>query len=679
MIESDNASTGIGKKLAIMKSRLGRNFDDGLTSFAKMGARYWKNLQTSLKMSYINTSMFTTKDNENFDPHLGDAAFQNALIGGVGAYIEFCNGVVSEYYKEVEKKKNDEDLAHEYPDKLLNNIDKSMGSYRYTKLVQRDSLYQVNPDVESRAIRYDNVQYQETGQVKWSGDAKGLPVHPEAKELIFRQLDMLWYGVDLIRGMDIEEQNERIVEGLAPNTNSGYPFFQTQTKDNIGKMFWGWLEKYCPAVFNKHKDVGYGQDTDRKYLLWVDLIFDALSDCSRRKWYEPSINFYRTQLDKVRAVFGGTILFKALGALIHAAKSLGYTKEAAEKFNEPISKHWDKQLVKYGNLPIVAQLDWDIMFRDIVERMPKIHNGILQPFTSAQLNNLFGFKSDKELLVDVIGEDLKAYDTSVIREDLEFLTSHPKWGFIMQYLLDWMEYSEVWCGDLRIFDIFFKSGHPWTSDVGSFNHINMAFVIRDYIRKTQPCELIAFTVLSDDSLFWWHGFSMKLAVECLANYGYEIKQSQSFVYSRDKVIAFLKVLVGYVHDKNNIIFVGDYQSRYAKLAHSEREIEQDEVKREKYKADVNGIYEITGDIELDSFLSKLASFGSEGSAVVMEILRIVKDTALGRQAIKAIMSLRGEDLYNLYRSDVLFGFRPNWLAGLPVQGLLNRRLLPENS
>jgi hypothetical protein len=679
MLDSREAATGIGKKLAIMKSRLGRNFDDGLTSFAKMGAVYWKKLLTSMRMSYISTSLYTTKDQENFDPHLGDENFQHSVIGGVGAYIEVVSGVTSDYYREVAKRKEGEDLAHEYPEKILNTIEKAMGDYRYTKLVQRDALYQVNPDIESRAIRYDDIEYQGSdSRIKWIGKAKGLPVHPEAKDLIFRLLDMLWDGVSIIRDMSIEDQSEKIIEGLAPNTNSGYPFFTTQSKDNIGKMFWRWLEIFCPLIYKKHKAVITSGESVQ-YYLWVDLIFDALSDCAKRKWYEPSINFYRTQTDKVRAVFGGTILFKALGALIHSAKSLGYSPEIAEKHGEPVVKHWDKQLVKCGGLPIVAQLDWDIMFNDIVARMPKISDGELQPFSPDELQSLFGFKSDKELLVDVVGEDLKAYDTSVIREDLEFLTTHKQWGFIMRYLLDWMSYSEVWCGDLRIFDIFFKSGHPWTSDVGSFNHINLAFVIRDYIRKHQECDLIAFTVLSDDSLFWWHGFDMKLAIECVEKYGYEIKQSQSFVYSRDKVIAFLKVLVGYVHDEDNIIFVGDYQSRYVKLAHSEREIEQDEVKREKFKADVNGIYEITGNIELDSFISKLASFGSNGSAAVMEILRIVKDTALGRQAIKAIMGLGDEDQYNLYRSDVLFGFRPNWLAGLPVQGLLNRRLLPENS
>ena len=251
-MKADSEATGIGKKLAIMKSRLGRNFDDGLTSFAKMGARYWKNLMTSLKMSYINTSLFTTKDNENFDPHLGDAEFQNALIGNVGTYVEFLNGMVSDYYKENAKREKKEDLAHVYPDKLLNSIDKSMGNYRYTKLVQRDALYQVNPDIESRAIRYSDVKYDPESQVKWKGKAKGLPTHPEAKELIFRLLDMLWFGIEHIRDMDLEGQNEHIVQGLAPNTNSGYPFFQTQTKDNIGKMFWTWLEKFCPAVYKKH-------------------------------------------------------------------------------------------------------------------------------------------------------------------------------------------------------------------------------------------------------------------------------------------------------------------------------------------------------------------------------------------------------------------------------------------
>lgn len=662
--------TGIGKKLAIMKSRLGRNFDDGLASFSKMGAKYWKALSTSQKMNYINVMMSITRDNENFDPHLGDENFQNQIMGRVGQYIELVNTMTSPYYKEVDKRRLNQELAHEWPDKLLGTINSSMGSYRYTDLVQRDAKYQVNPDIPSRASRYDNIEYQAKG-IKWIGKAKGLPIHPEAKDLIFKLLDMLWYGIDYIRKLTNDEQNEVIVQGLAPNTNSGYPYFQTQTKDNIGKLFWSWIEQFCQPVYTKWKSIL------EVNTLTVDLIFDAVRFCDSTKWYEPSVNFYRTQLDKVRAVFGGHVLFKALGAVVHAAKEYGYSKQSADKNGVPIVKHWEKQLVSYGGLPIVAQLDWDILFSDIRMRMPKIEKGKLVPFTPAQMKELFNYSTSKECLVDVIGEDLSAYDTSVIQEDLDFLVTHKKWGFIMQYLLNWMSHSEVWSGELRIFDIFFKSGHPWTSDIGSFNHINLAFNIRDYIRKKRgECELVAFTVLSDDSLFWWIGFDMKLAIEAVEYYGYKIKESQSFIYSRDKIVAFLKVLIGYIHDEAKIDYVGDYQSRYVKLAHSEREIEQDIKDKEKYKAQIQGIYEITGDIEIDSLISKLASFGKAGSTAVLEILRIIKDTALGRQVIKVILSMSDEERYDLYRSDVLFGFKPNWLASLPVQGLLNRRLIP---
>jgi hypothetical protein len=322
----------------------------------------------------------------------------------------------------------------------------------------------------------------------------------------------------------------------------------------------------------------------------------------------------------------------------------------------------------------MAQLDWNVLFADILERMPRIENGELVPFTAAQMKKLFSSNLG-ETLVDVIGEDIKAYDTGVIREDLEFLTQHTKMGFIMRYLLNWLDQSEVWIGDLRLFDIFFKSGHPWTSDIGSFNHINMAYVIRDYIRKHKgECELVAYTVLSDDSLFWWSGFDMKLAIECLDYYGYKIKETASYVYSRDKIVGFLKVLVGYVFDADAKVFVGDFQSRYVKLAHSEREIEQDLVDSTKYKADVIGIYNITGDIEIDSFISKLASFGSEAGAAILEVLRIVKDTTLGRSVIKVIMGMRDDGQYELYRPDVVAGFRPDHLAKLPIQGLLNPNL-----
>jgi hypothetical protein len=665
-------STGISKKLAVMKSRLKRyNFDDGLTSFVKIGGKYWKSLTTAQKMNYINVMMSITRDNESADPHLGDENFQHAVIGQVGQFIELVGSITSEAYREVDKRKNDIELAFNFPEYTKDHIYKSTGSYSYHKLIQRDSTYQVNPAVEdSRARRYEGVELQDK-RIRWKGRAKALPVHPEAKKLVFDQLTLLWYGIETLKKESATRQTELIIEGLAPNTNSGYPDFKTQSKSNITKMYWDWMENTCKPVYQ-----AYLKQFPTRDILTVDMIFDCISYCDRKEIYEPSINFYRTQFDKVRSVFGGTVLFKVLGAMVHAAKSLGYIKDNAATLGYDNPKHWEKGFVSYGGLPIMAQLDWNILFGDILVRMPDIVDGDLKDFTPSQLSNLFGY-SGSTGTVDVVGEDIKAYDTGVILEDLLFLMEHPKLGFVMRYLLNWLHKSAVWVGDLRIFDVFFKSGHPWTSDIGSFLHINMAFVIRDYIRsKGKECELLCFTVLSDDSLFWWIGFDLKLAVECLEVYGYKIKESASYIFSRDKIVSFLKVLVGYVFDMNHKVYVGDFQSRYVKLAHSEREIEQDLVNKDKFKADIIGIYKVTGDIEIDSLISKLASFGSEAGAVIMEVLRIIKDTALGQSVIKVILGMRDDERYELYRSDVTAGFRPNHLAKLPVQGLLNPRLSP---
>lgn len=276
-------SNGFAKKLSIMQSRLkSTGYDDNLVSFANMGGKYWKALLGYEKFSYLSTMMSITESNPDADPHLGDDKFQNNIIGSVNSYIELVRSLVSDYYLEVEKRDKNRDLAHRFPELLMEKIEKSTGSYQYVKLIQRDATYQVNPDVDkSRARRYTDLKLDTEALIKWTGKPKSLPVHPEAKAYIFKQLDMLWHGLDYISHLPDEQQSELIIEGLAPNTNSGYPFFTTQTKDNIVTLFFKWMDQMLPDLAPAYNH----------QLLTVKCIFDAVRACEARKIYEPSVNF----------------------------------------------------------------------------------------------------------------------------------------------------------------------------------------------------------------------------------------------------------------------------------------------------------------------------------------------------------------------------------------------------
>jgi hypothetical protein len=346
-------------------------------------------------------------------------------------------------------------------------------------------------------------------------------------------------------------------------------------------------------------------------------------------------------------VFGGDVLMKALGSLWSAAKNNFYDKETYRALSP--------------KTPWVAWEEWTQMFNGILECMPTIdQDGNLEPMSAERINSFSRLKVQKEAYVDVYGEDFSGYDQTIIREDLQWITRHKKVGFIMKWILDCCSESEVWAGPERIHGIFFKSGHPFTSEFGSIWHQTFLHNISD---MSESMTLLNAIVLSDDNLGWWLNFDERILLGYAEELGMTIDPAKSSWFSRDKIVSFLKVLVGYVFTKESIRYVGDIISRYVSFVRSERAIEQD-------LSAPRGTYNITGNKEIDAGLSKAGSYSEEGAPFVEFILKVVAGTPLGMDMIKAIMemSLR---YYEMYRDDIpSTAFGPGWLPDkIDVRGL----------
>jgi len=640
---------GIKGLIGILKTRLSRNeYVNGMnkTFVRRLGGKYWKMLNGSGKMSYLFIQKQVIQDQPNSDNHLGDADFQHTVIGGVNAFVTAVSSFMSKTFNEEE--------VFEWPDKIVAEIQTSSSAFEYGKLIQDTAGYL--PEIGNEATngrRYDS-----------NGKPKIMPICPVALSHFFGFLDQIWFGIEKLMSLDAKAQEEALIEGVVPNTNVGYPFFTKQTKDNF-KTLW-----------RKFQKLYLGKEYAEGTYLTVSEVFDVLHEMIKRKYHFPYVLFYRTQIGKGttkhRSVYGAHIVQKMLAALFAAAKKFAFSVPG----NFLVDKHVTKYIYSVGGMPIVAQLNWDEMFQSILKRLPDFDGDKIRSMSANEIRSKFDVVLPPgEYIVNAIGEDFPRFDTGMIYEDFVEIRNHPKLGWILSYILDDLRFSEVWTANLKIYGIFFKSGHPMTSEFGSYFHRKAQYNAAGNKRKIthQPVYILSATNLSDDSIMFVINLDPEDINSYLKEFGLEIKVKDSFNFMVHKIVEFLKVLVGYVLKDSTKTFIGDPTSRYVKIAHSEREIEQSLEDPEDYEADVRGIYRVTGDIEVDALISKLASFGNSASIIVYTILRIIKNTKLGRSVILAISHIDPSAAYELYRSDVPFGFNPAWLGTLEVQALLFER------
>ena len=625
-----------------------------------LGGKTWKDYHGYQKMNYLNTTKNIVEDSMDTDYHIGDELFQSRIIGGLDFLIHDINDLMNDWVTKKLPLFKMRTNVLDYPNKIKQEIYVSKSAFSFGKLLETVSLYIQKP--RDRAFVDDD-----GNQI-----CLPIPVDPRTKEMFFRWFTIVWEEIKLIGSLMPAEQQEIILTGLASGSNSGSPFWETQDKDNFGKKFQKLVEQYAQPVFKHYEGM-----FEESIYLTVDSILDTLRYFKTNKIYLDFTLFYRTQGGadtKVRAVFGGDMLLKALGALWAAAKH----------------RVMD-ELPTYGGLPIMAWWDWDILMQKIVDLTPdkldtinnyddvyddtklklKSHWEKFKTYTKGELMKLFGetaerLEKGKDYQFNVVGEDFAGWDQSLIREDLQFVTQHKNVGWIMEYILDHLTFSYVLVGNKRIKGVFFKSGHPFTSTFGSIAHWNFMF----YVERKTGAILLAGVVLSDDNLGWWIGLNITDIVKLAKSLGLIISPDKTSDFVRDMFVSFLKILIGYVLTGGFKNYCGDIQSRIYGLAHSERDLS-------KGPKNVQDIWKITGDVELDAFLSKLGSFAASLSLLVLAVLRYVKDTDLGQRAINAIIAMQNGEYSDMepYRRDLFIGFKPIWLAGLNVQSLTITRTL----
>lgn len=265
--------------------------------------------------------------------------------------------------------------------------------------------------------------------------------------------------------------------------------------------------------------------------------------------------------------------------------------------------------------------------------------------------------------MNIIGGDFSGFDTGQIVEDYIPLTKHKYWGKFMSAMLEILQFAPVWTSTKSISGVFFKSGFWGTSHFGSAFHRNATYHVAENLGAT----MLADVNLSDDDIIWAIGLTAKDYAKSMLEYGFIIKESASYDSSVNPIIGFLKVDMGPIMKDSVIAYLGNIQSRYYGFAHSEREIEKDP---RVVDPNIRDVWMVTGVVEVDAVISKLASFGSHGKPFVYEILRMIKDTDLGQRVILAISAIEPNAEYTLYRQDIEISFPPNWLSELDLTDLL---------
>jgi hypothetical protein len=341
-------------------------------------------------------------------------------------------------------------------------------------------------------------------------------------------------------------------------------------------------------------------------------VLDAIDKAIALKFYPPFTGFSRTQggsRKKVRVVYGGNILAKAAGALLNACKELAGIR-----------------LSKVGKWKWLAWEDWDLMFSSIVSTWNKYVNKE-------------GF--------NLVGEDFTGWDTRLHWRHFEFLMDMKgPLASIWIWVLGLMRYSEVWTGVHKIDDIYFVSGHPLTQELGSIKHYDLTMASS----KQNKYSVEAGIFLSDDNLLIVKDYDLEEHAKTMSDLGFALNEKKSTDYWRDGYAEFLKNWIVYSKIHEKLIAIGNPFSRMSSLCYDERIKDQ------------ASLWKVTGDFAVDKTISKLASYGKDGGAVVSLILQEQRETSLGRKVIEAIPQI--PDKVEAYRPDIPAGYRPQWLKDI---------------
>lgn len=262
----------------------------------------------------------------------------------------------------------------------------------------------------------------------------------------------------------------------------------------------------------------------------------------------------------------------------------------------------------------------------------------------------------------IFGEDFVGFDQTITESDLHWITYERFYDdeqsdlkqykqlvrLIYVYVVKTLRESDLWVGPLRLSNLYFKSGNPLTSELGSWVHLN----ILTLYCELRGLELQWLTVLSDDDLVCVKGdFDYNDYAEFVKLYGKEITPFEDILYyERDGFVEFLKVTIGRILiDREDIVFVGNLKSRYHGMAQRERGLRE------------SGL-EITGDPSIDGTISRLASYGSAAAPVIYEILKGFSNDEEGRKVLAALRGLASGALeYTIIDEDRHWTFSPDFM------------------
>lgn len=386
---------------------------------------------------------------------------------------------------------------------------------------------------------------------------------------------------------------------LESNVNIGSDLWISQNKKNFVKHF----EDVCK------RRLGHTYD------FTADGIIEMTSAALNKKVNLPYTAFYRGKsASDVRSVFGGSVLLKAMGALLAALKG---------------------GKVTYPSITTGAKLPWG-PWEDWSTYFPKL---------AVEIDKAYERES-----VNAVGEDIIGWDTRVSPTDLRPLVTgyDDKLDIIHRYILFTMENARVFWGPYILKNIFYVSGHPGTAEYGSVAHLNLMFQYEE--ENETGAKLIDGSVASDDNMMFWENLDIASYFAFLESVGYPVKLSGSSSLSDHGYVRFLQNDVGRIlKEDDKCIYVGAYDSRYPKLIHMET-------------GGDTMVWETTGDVEVDRIVSKLGSFGEYGQEMVQAILGFVRSNEVGRRVISAISNIDTFDIESR-RRDVV-GYHPSWLASV---------------
>jgi hypothetical protein len=628
------------KRENINRARL--QYKDALPFVAvkALGNSLWKKLK--YKNEYLGLQELILTPDPDSDLGMGkDQAemleFRNRMLEIMPEVVRFSLTLFNPKFVEKLNLINADDERYEskvYPENLWQQILTSKSAFETAELFK--TLKRYLPKYDDKGIPKPRKQ---------------LPPTPEADKLMFTHLARLEKVLNEFSNLDDTLQEELILKNVQYDKNSGYPFFQKYPtvfnndgtiKESGWHIFREKMDEFCDEYLGGKPE----HYTVNSILRLIKSLYTRKKTKGKKIILKllknfPYILFYRTQggkKTKTRAVFGAFILLKLIASLLQIAQH--WTGKSNDGFMESTldwhDQNEDEALFTpptIGEFKWIAAENWDTQFSTIANTMTQ------------------DLKSDTPS--EWIGEDIIGFDMQVRDHDLMPLLNFkgPIMSVLITYVYLTLKHAPVWVGTNAVFDVFFKSGNPFTQLFGSYVHNRC----HEVVEQITGWKRVHSILQSDDNLTAWDKFDLKIFEQIMKEIGFEISGPKTHVWSRDGYVVFLQIWLSYLFTDERIDFCGNLTSRLYGLVHVERDSESEDV----------GIWDTFGDNAVDQYYSKLGSFGDRLARLVSYILTLTSGTSLGIRTIQSIDNAKAKGLKaKPKRPDVIGSLGPDWIPNL---------------